>query len=153
MNDLDIYLEAFANLHVKITNGFKAPNKAIMLISVIDLIRCGYIVKNEIYLEESIVDAYNYNWAIFYSINKSPYPWTPFWHLSNEPFWHFKPKRNTSEIKNLVKPGQTASFNQMCSVIQYAFIDEHLFLLLNNKPSRDRLVEVLIKSLQANHIY
>jgi putative restriction endonuclease len=147
VKDLEIYLEAFANLHVKITNGFKAPNKAIMLISVIDLIRCGYIMNNEIYLEDAIAEAYNINWEFFYSTQKSPYPWTPFWHLSNEQFWHFKPINNLYEINNLVKPGQTASLNQMRSVIQFAYLDEQLFLLMNNQPSRDKLVEVLIKSI------
>lgn len=153
MNDLNKYIAAFSNLHVKITNGIKSPNKAIMLLSVIDLIRSGYITTNTIELDSTIEDAFICNWRSYVSTENKSYPWTPFWHLNNEFFWHFQPIRNMSEITDLVKPGQTASLKQMKSVVKYVFLDNQLFLLLKNKASRDRLIEVLIESLNNRVFY
>ena len=59
MPSIDQYKYFLEHMSVKITNGQKKPNKAIMLLSVIDLIRCGYITDNKIYIEDTIQDAFN----------------------------------------------------------------------------------------------
>ena len=50
MSGIDKYIDLLKHMSVKITNGQKKPNKAIMLLSVIDLIRCGYITDNKLSL-------------------------------------------------------------------------------------------------------
>lgn len=145
MTDLNKYIAAFSNLHVKITNGIKSPNKAIMLLSVIDLIRSGYITTNKIELNEAVEEAFIWNWRVYVSTDSKPYPWTPFWHLKNEPFWHFMPIRSVEEIEGLTSPGETASLRKMLSSIQYAYLDEELFNLLANKDDRDVLSLCLLK--------
>ena len=143
---LEKYLYAFTHLSVKVTNGSKAPNKAVMLISVIDLIRLGYVEDNCIYLDEAIEDAFEHNWQTFFPKVKPPTPWTPFWHLKREPFWHFMPINYIDEVENLVPLGGTASLNKMLSVICYAYIDEELYELIQDRDCRQRLMTGLIET-------
>lgn len=70
MNIVEQYKYCFEHMSVKITNGQRKPNKAIMLLSVIDLIRCGYITENRILIEDTIQEAFEYNWRKY--IKSSP---------------------------------------------------------------------------------
>lgn len=145
MPSFDQYKYLLEHMSVKITNGQKKPNKAIMLLSVIDLIRCGYIIDNKIYIEDTIQDAFDHNWHKYVN-SKPPTCWTPFWHLKNEPFWHFKPINSLDEINGLTKPGETASLSKMKSAIAYAYLDECLFSFMSNAEGRTMLTKVLIKT-------
>lgn len=142
MKNIETYKSLFVNLHVKVTNGKKAPNKAIMLISMMELIRCKYITSNLIYIEDTIVEAFNANWNLYVGENP-PTAWTPFWHMKNEPFWHFHPQKNMKDIETLVAPGETASVGKMKSVIGHAYLDEDLFQHFCTVKGRTSLFEVL----------
>lgn len=140
--NLEYYCKLFTNLSVKKEGKRKMPNKAIMLLGVMDLIRLNYYRNNRIPIDSIIVDAFNYNWNLY--INATPpVPWTPFWHLRSEPFWSFVPINNTVTINSLVPPGGTASANTMRKNIAYAIIDNELFELLQNSESRSTLYFVL----------
>ena len=115
-----------------------------MLLSVIDLIRNGYLTSNQIHLSDTIETAYCYNWNIYVSPHQKAYPWTPFWHLGNEPFWHFKPIRSQQEVDRLAPPGGTASLSRMRSAILYAYLDDELYELIMRGCEAKRLVEVLL---------
>jgi len=145
MKNIEIYESLFANLHVKITNGKKAPNKAIMLISVMELVRCEYITSNSIYIDDAIVEAFNATWNLYVGKNP-PAVWTPFWHMKKEPFWHFCPINSMEDIETLVAPGDTAPLSKMKSVIQYAFLDEDLFQYFCTVEGRTSLFKVLRKN-------
>lgn len=73
-------------------------------------------------------------------------PWTPFWHLRTEPFWHFKLKNGRTNIGEIVAPGQTATVGKMRENIEYAYFDEDLFSLLKDSAHRDKLANVLFKN-------
>ena len=137
MSGIDKYIDLLKHMSVKITNGQKKPNKAIMLLSVIDLIRCGYITDNKIYIEDIIQEAFEYNWHKYINSNP-PTCWTP--------FWHFKPKISLDEINGLTKPGETASLLKMKTAIDYIYLDDTLFSLMLNQESRTLLKEVLINN-------
>lgn len=145
MPSIDQYKHLLEHMSVKITNGQKKPNKAIMLLSMMDLIRCGYITDNKIYIEDTIQDAFDYNWKKYVDLNP-PTCWTPFWHLKNEPFWHFKPINSLGEVNGLTKPGETASLSKMKSAIAYAYLDESLFSFMSKPEGRTKLTEVLVKN-------
>lgn len=143
MSSIDHYKYLFEHMSVKITNGQKKPNKAIMLLSVIDLIRCGYITENKIYIEDTIQEAFDYNWRKYVNHNP-PICWIPFWHLRKEPFWKFKEKIGSVGIDNIVGAGQTASVGQMRANIAFAYLDYNLFELLKNHIFRNELCSVLV---------
>ena len=49
---MDQYIGYFATLHTNTQKGVKAPHKAIMLLSVIDLVKYGVITSNQIEFSE-----------------------------------------------------------------------------------------------------
>lgn len=122
--------------------GRKFPNKAILLISVMELVRCGYIVCNRIELDDSIRQAFEYYWKVFVN-NTPPTVWTPFWHMKKESFWHFKPLHTLDAIENLARPGETASIGKMKREIEYAYFDNDLFRIIQSQSGRTELLAVL----------
>ena len=90
---LSDYIGLFANLHTNKQQGKKAPLKAIMLISVIELIASGYIQSNQIEFTEELEDYFLKKWKrhIGDSFILKPKAGTPYWHLNSEPFWQFIP--------------------------------------------------------------
>lgn len=145
MPDLAFYISAFSNLSVKKDGNVLKPNKAILLISLMDLIRCGYISNNSILLEDTIQEAFEYNWKMYLN-SKPPTAWTPFWHMKRESFWHFHPFESMEIVNALAKPGETASVAKMRTAIRYAFIDDELFALFKRQDTRTKLHDVLIKT-------
>ncbi len=142
LNNIVSYKEAFSNLHVKIVDERKFPNKAILLISVMNLVRCGYITDNRIRLDNTIGVAFDYYWRMFIN-STSPIVWTPFWHMKNERFWHFQPIYTLADIDEIVKPGETASLGKMKKVIKYAYLDNELFNIIQEPYGRTELFTVL----------
>lgn len=116
-----------------------------MLLSVIDLIRCGYIKDNQIPLDNTIEESFKRFWLMYVN-DEVPSCWTPFWHLNKEFFWHFEPKYTMKEVESLAAPGETASSGRMKRFILYAYLDEDLFQFLQYNSTRSALVEVLKKS-------
>ena len=147
LNNIATYEKAFSNLHVKIVGGRKFPNKAILLISVMDLVRCGYIVGNKIELDDTIRVAFEYYWKVFVN-DTPPTVWTPFWHMKKEFFWHFKPIHTIADIDALAKPGETASIRKMKREIEYAYLDSDLFALIQKPSCREQL----FSALRANYL-
>lgn len=141
-NSLIAYKNAFSNLHVKIEGGRRFPNKAILLISIMELVRCGYIMKNQIYLDDTIKVSFEYKWRMYIG-TEPPIVWTPFWHMKKEPFWHFKPLHTLEAIENLARPGETASIGKMKREIEYAYLDEILFEIIQSQMGRTELLAIL----------
>ena len=143
LNNIAVYEKAFSNLHVKIVGGKKFPNKAILLISVMDLVRCGYIVGNKIELDDTIRLAFQYYWKVFVN-DTPPKVWTPFWHMKKESFWHFRPIHTTADIDALAKPGETASIGKMKREIECVYLDSELFNLIQEPSCREQLFSILM---------
>ena len=140
---IDYYRNLLPNLSVKIIDGQKKPNKAIMLLAIIDLIRCGYINENKIFIDKTIELSFNRMWCLYVD-NKIPNCWIPFWHLKSEKIWHFKPIKRMKDIENLVPSGQTASYWQMKNTIEYAYLSKDFYELLLHSETRDIIVAILI---------
>lgn len=142
------YAKMMRNLSVKVTKGIKAPHKAIMLISIMDLIKDGTIKSNKIFIEDVIADTFRKNWDIFISGEKRfsffvCSPWTPFWHLKKDGFWHFSPRNTLIDVENLAPRGQTASVGKMRSEIQFAYFDSNLFALFEDPVYRNKFIDIL----------
>lgn len=143
------YIHIMRSLNVKVTNGIRAPHKAILLISIMDLISAGTIITNAIPPDERLADTFRRNWKkltgeiSLYSHFRCN-PWTPYWHLKNEPFWHLSPADNSVNVDSLVPPGQTACISTIRTYIKHAKLDHELFELLQDCTYRDMLRETLI---------
>lgn len=138
MNNISLYKEQFSNLNVNIAKGKKAPNKSILLLSVMDLIRCNYISSNKIYIDSTIKETFEINWKRYVGTTPVPTVWTP--------FWHFKPIKSQEDIDNLAASCSTAPVGKMQLAIQYAYLDNELFELLNDEEGREELASVLVET-------
>lgn len=139
------YEELFANLSVGLLKGKKLPHKAVLLLAIIDLIETQVISQNIISLDSDVLSAFNRKWKSFFTM-KIPSVWIPFWYMKGEKFWHFKALNNDSELNAVMNFAGHPSIGQMKQVIKYAYLDEELFSLLNNKKEREHLSNILIKT-------
>ena len=152
MSPLEFYSKLFSVLNVKVTNGVKAPHKAIMLFSIIELFEYDYLKSNIIPFDDVIDKTFKKNWNR-YVIGKekfnhfSPNTWTPFWHLKKEAFWHLVPLPGFTivDIESL-SPTKTPSRSQMMSKIKHVKLDDNLYMLLKDTYSRELLKRVLLET-------
>lgn len=135
----------FSNMSVGIVNGKKLPHKAILLLTIIDLIKREQIRENRIELNAQISSAFKDTWALYFT-SKIPSVWIPFWYLKSEPFWHFKSVGDESVLEALLTFGGHPSIGQMRSVIKYAFLDDCLFELLKKEDNRNLFTHLLVEA-------
>lgn len=147
--ELADYIDLFSNLHTNKQKGKSAPHKAIMLLSVIDLISSQHITTNEIIYNEELEKCFLKNWKRYVkevSIFK-PKAGTPFWHLNSEPFWQLIPYEGGYATIVELQKGNPYSAATIHKYIKYAVIDKKLFLLLRDSSNRETLKRALINSL------
>lgn len=163
--DLKEYIEAFANLHVAKIKGHKAPHKAVLLLSIIDLVESKVIRYPQIELTDELVTKFNVVWNRYLGESSifSRDITKPYFHMQHEPFWKLIEKYDTEAIlvaedepwskdkkdkKEL--PNGSYSVKAMRSAFEYAEIDGTLFQLLQNSDARAMLRVVLINTYLAN---
>lgn len=143
---IDDYCREFAMLSVGISGGRKLPHKALVLLSVMDLIEEGCINRNRIELDRVIVHRFSELWQRFIGNVKCPSVWTPFWYLKSESFWHFKSNGDEGLLEGLLNFAGHPSIGQMRSVIKYAYLDDALFNFIQNDKDRKQLRDVLLST-------
>lgn len=121
--------------------GKPAPHKALLLLSIIDLIEQNKIIDCEIKLDSDLVNQFIENTASLLSdsILFQPKINYPYYHMRSEPFWELFSHSNETvdEIENY-------SMNNLCKQIAYARIDTELFNLIKSPESRMKLRVALI---------
>lgn len=141
--------------------GKPAPHKALLLLSVIDLVESGVIVDNHIDLSDILINTFNANAKKFYARSPlfKPEVTKPFFHMQHEPFWHLVESRSCIETSmaaeraaEYVKRKPTYSVKKLREQYRYAEIDTELFKLLKNEDARARLRVLLISTYLNNRI-
>ena len=119
------YLDYFSSLHTNTQRGVKAPHKAIMLLSVIDLVEYGVITSNQIEFSERLEQQFQHNWLRYVGQSDvfQPRVGTPFWHLNNEPFWRLVPYEGGDEAIGMHLQGNPYAPGTTRKLIRYAEID------------------------------
>lgn len=124
-------------------DGYKAPHKAILLLSVIDSIERRFIKENKIELTERLEDLFNEKWKQYIKNTSlfSPKIATPYWHLKSEPFWNLY--YMNGELVGNIKPIYST---QTLRREVFAVLEDELYEYLQEKSNRDRLSELLINT-------
>ncbi|MEL7038828.1 MAG: HNH endonuclease [Cyanobacteria bacterium J06592_8] len=157
------YCERFAELKVDRNQKLgDAPHQPILLLSVIDLIAQGLIKENQIYVSEQLKQKFNNYWNILKTHNsdrglhnRTPGLHYPFTALEKSQVWHVKyneeeKQRRQEQIANRPKPEhrnrnpQAKSFRDLQKLVEYAYLDDELFELLQDSESRKTIVDTLI---------
>lgn len=134
---LQHYCELFQRLHTAVISGQKAPHKAVLLISVIELIEEKTISSPCIPLSDDLISRFIRNWKAHVNSDIfSPTITTPYWHLQNESFWRL----NTYDGSELKKT-YSEKYLRECT---FAIIDIDLFELLKEAGNAVRFKEIIL---------
>ncbi len=139
------YLYQFSTLHTAKMAGVRAPHKAILLLTVIDLIDWGVIKSNQIELNDDLEWQFKHNWARYVgdSVLFQPKIATPYWHMSGESFWRLVPHCGGELTKENLQ-GSPYSLTNLRKQVKYAEIEQELFELLQNEDTRAKFRVILI---------
>ena len=140
------YVEMFRNLSTGVQNGKKLPHKAVLLLSILELVGNGTINENRIDLNKPIASSFATTWNSFQLGLKIPSVWIPFGYMKSESFWHFKALEDESVLRNLLSFAGHPTVGQMRKVIKCAFVDEQLFELMCDEKERSTLAKALIET-------
>lgn len=144
------YTTAFSSLHTAKIAGKQAPHKAILLLSIMELVEAGVITSPKIELSEPLEGTFARLWKRYIgtSLIFTPKVATPFWHLQNEPFYRLY--MNSGQLIN----GGTGRYSiTWLRENTYAIIDKELFNLMKDENARAELRVVLIDAyLKGLHV-
>ena len=113
------YVELFRNLSTGVQNGVKLPHKAVLLLSILTLVDNGAITDNKILLDKTIANAFANTWGDYADENI---------------------------LQNLLCFAGHPSVGQMRNVIKYAYVDEQLFSLMQDREESSKLKNALIET-------
>lgn len=137
------YIDQLTSLHTAKKLGLPAPHKAVLLLSVIDLVERGVITTNRIELTEQLEHTFEQVWKRYVgvSIVFQPKVATPFWHMQGEPFWNLY-LNNGKELDSITSPYSIKRLRENT----YAIIDADLLQLMRDETERVKLRVVLIST-------
>lgn len=142
------YIKLFSTLHVNKQRGQVAPHKAVMLLSVMDLVANGAIVDNRIEFSERLEEQFKRNWDVYVRKDTCfrPIAGTPFWHMHYEDFWTLRPYIGGEGTIAELQKSNPYSSRSLRENIRYAEIDKELFLLMQIPEQRQMLRQILIST-------
>lgn len=134
MNQLkkEYYKTALLTMNQRIANGKSNIAKPILMLAIISLIDDGHIIGNQIHYDKELVAEYN---RIFenYS-NTITLVQYPFYYLRNDGFYLIKGKAEK----------KTPSGKYIRENIEYAYLDDGLWELLQDQSIRNEFREIIV---------
>jgi len=146
---LSYYCKRFSKIRVSKSSGF-APNKPVLLLSIIELIERGKIQENKVFLSADLISAFM-KWWKYLGQNRKPDIGLPFYHLTSDTFWHHKPKPGFKKISRS-KSFKPRSVSALHESVEYGYFDEPLYNLLLSADSRTLLFKTLVSRWFSNNI-
>lgn len=140
IKNLAYYANKFARLRVSRSNGI-APNKPILLLSVIEMISLGLIRQNQFPLSGELIATFLNLWSHLEPVRK-PDIGQPFYHLTSDGFWHYQMKPGLESL--IVSRAVIRTPNTIRLTVEYAYLDEELWALLQSPQERSALTHMLI---------
>lgn len=137
------YIDHFSSLHTAKIAGKQAPHKAVLLLSIMDMVEAGIITSPRIELSEALEGTFARVWKRYIgsSIIFTPKVATPFWHLQNEPFYRLY--MNNGQLIN----GGTGRYSiSWLRENTYAMLDDKLFHLTQDENARAELRVTLVST-------
>ena len=141
--NIDYYIQKFTKLKVDKAHGI-APHKPILLLSVIQLIEDGTIDRNEILVSPELVGQFKTYWSKLVLTNHTERFALPFFHLQSDGFWFLKANLGFEQVlkfKNVLR-----GFSNLITAIDYAYLEESLYDLLQTQENREILRHIILKT-------
>lgn len=141
MKGLGFYIERFGMLRTAFSKSRPAPHKALLLLSVIDLIEKGIVTSSKIELSDALIKTFKSNAkALFKDDFFKPSIGQPFFFMKSEPFWQLV----ANDVSDLKLKSISFSVVNLRKRFRYALIDTDLFVLLKDNSNREVLRDVLL---------
>lgn len=121
-----------------------APHKPLLLLSVIELVEQGILRQNRIALSPELIAAFLKYWTQLGTRSHRSDIALPFFHMQGEGFWHLKAQPVFESV--LSSRVRLKTIAALKDAVQYAYLDDELFNLLQDSTSRIILANVLITS-------
>ena len=137
--DLHWYLERIGHLRVDRAHGL-APHKPILLLAVIEMIEEGLMRENQIPFSPELVEIFRRYWTRL--THRSVNAVMPFFHLQSDQFWHLH--ANLGYEAALKSSTHMRAVAALMKIVRFASLDEELFLLLKNRPTREMIRKLII---------
>lgn len=134
MNHLqkEYYRTSLLSINQKITNGRGNIAKPILMLAIIDLIEEGHVIGNKIRYDDKLISTYNRIFKCYSeTITLVQYP---FYYMRNDEFYSIKGKTDK----------KTPSGKYIRENIEYAYLDDGLWELLQDKAVRKEFRELIV---------
>jgi putative restriction endonuclease len=141
------YQEKLVRLNVNSAGGRASPHKICMLLAVFDLARGGGLNENKVIFDAPLLERY----SRFFDAVRIPTdhlnPYFPFFHLAGKlrggqaGFWHLHPLSGRESVLSSMTTAR--SFRDITENIEYASLDNELFLLMQASDNIDALGQTL----------
>ena len=141
MDILSKYLHAFKQLRIDRAHGI-APHKPILLLSILQLFQNKLIADNRIFLTPELVVFFKTNWSLLVDTHHDCRISLPFYYLKSDKFWRLIPNvafDNINQMGSIMK-----SFSSLNAAINYAVIQDDLYLLMRQDNSNSILQQFLL---------
>ena len=139
------YIKKFTRLRVDRSKGQPAPHKPLLLLAIIQEIEVGNISENRIYITAELVARFKSNFFQLIKVENFTTNFSlPFYHLKTEGFWHFN--YQIGKQLQLTSSFSIKSLKQLQEIIDFAYFDDDLFLLLIQNESRSILKDSIIET-------
>lgn len=141
------YQILISNVRRSKMSGVKAPHKPILLLTLIELIKRKLVSENKFYYNDRFNSVFSEMWHEYVQVGHfSCNSYSPFVSMSNDGFWHF-------HYKNSFPPSyKVPSSAWINKYVDYAFLDDKLFRLLQNESNRETLALFVINRFRLKHI-
>ncbi len=116
--------------------------KPILLLCVIEMIANQLITENKIFITPELVATFSEYRRLLSSDFYQAELAQPYFYMSSEKFWHIQAMPGLEEIVSARKI-QPKSLKDLRTIIQYAWLDEELFEILQQESGRAALIAVL----------
>ena len=141
MKGLDFYIERFGKLKTAYSKSRPTPHKALLLLSVIDLIENGTITSSKVELSDALIETFKSNVKdLFKDDFFNPAIGQPFFFMKSEPFWQLV----ANDVSDLELKSTYFSVVNLRKRFRYALIDTDLFVLLKDNSNREILRDELL---------
>lgn len=145
MKDYQYYKNAFSGLHTAQSHGKPAPHKALLLLTVIDMVESGQIYDGRIELTDNLEQRFNalFRKYIGTSLLFRADVCKPYYHMQHECFWHLVLKKEHVAVWS---DDVLYSKTWLNNVYYHAQLDTELFELLQDDSVRAQLRVLLIST-------
>jgi len=147
---LKYYLHKLTHIRINTSkkNGI-SPHKPILLLSIISNIEVGKIKSNKIFILPELIATFKGLWSDLVENDKHHCIFTmPFYHLSSSSFWKLIAKNGYKKI--IQSKIAMKGFSNLNQAVEYAEIDNELFVFFKNKEEREILKYAILEKYFPN---